>query len=195
MKIPYSYLRALLMFAADKREVRTYLQGVAVESTGEKTILTASNGHVLGRLLLPSTCPKSRYQLSGSLVRSMLALARTKTEQDTPFDVDFGDIITVKHLDSILTAPAEACLFPDFNRIIPDAVTGELAQYDPEYMAVFSKAGRALAPHRKSAYPVFYHNGIGPGMVGLEGHTDFFGIIMPWGVTPIDPQELLAGFI
>jgi DNA polymerase-3 subunit beta len=64
--------------------------------------------------------------------------------------------------------------YPDYVRVIPDKVTGETAQFNPDYVADFKKAYKLL--NAKTFH--IHHNGHGGAVVDF-GLANFLGVMMP----------------
>jgi DNA polymerase III subunit beta len=66
--------------------------------------------------------------------------------------------------------------FPDWKRILPRQVSGEVAQFNGDYVADCTKAAQLLN-ESKEAFATIAHNGNGPALINLS--ADAFGVLMP----------------
>ena len=68
--------------------------------------------------------------------------------------------------------------FPNYSRVIPDSFSGELAQYNPDYMGQAYDAVKAYL--EVNCYPAFKHSGSGVGGMVAD---NFIALVMPWRET------------
>ena len=196
-------LKAALTCAA-KGDIRYYLNGVLVDVTAARTVLVATDGHVLlavpldpedvtdaapGLYILPrealesvKPCKAGRDALP---YRLTITPARTEPDPERPG-------VDVKHpptfaLAGVTTAagPCVDGIFPDWRRVMPATASGEIGQYQSAFIAAFGKVAQLLAGDR--AYPVIHHNGINGGALVTMPGTSALGVIMPFRV---DAAEL-----
>lgn len=173
-------LRALLCFAG-KQERRFYLNGVHLEVTAGSAIAVATQGVILGAAKLPMPpdghasiiVPREAIELAlKGLPRrvDVLEFEFADGERDSRClrDVTVGNV-KCKELDG---------KFPEWRRVMPREVSGELAQYDPDFLATIKKAsGLARGRHSVINKPIG-HNGTSAGVV--EVAENFIGIIQPF---------------
>jgi DNA polymerase-3 subunit beta len=69
--------------------------------------------------------------------------------------------------------------YPDWRRVIPDKVSGEAAQFNPEYIGRLAKAWACLHGKR-SPMVAIAHNGDSAALIGMDD-SNFCGLIMPIG--------------
>jgi len=170
--------KALLFLAAEK-DIRRYLNGVYVDFQLDKTIYVATNGHILGvytetaqnehpfNIIIPRDVvkqlkPKPGIKKWGKLIYD--AESKSGRILNSANSQDFG-----------FTPPPG--VYPDYQRVIPEKTSGEVGQYDAEYIYAFAQVNKALG----AKYPGIFkidHNGEGAALIHLPD-TAFTGILMP----------------
>jgi DNA polymerase-3 subunit beta len=198
INIPYTALQAISLFAA-KKDTRYYLNGVLVETTESETRLVASNGHVLGlwREEQEHEVPESLI-LPNEAITSVLKAARTKKQKTGIITLNFdGGKVSLSFQDVLLSVDPIDGKFPDYRRLFNEmgALSGEPAQFDPRYLALFAQAdaifgGVSLTENRTA----LHYNGESKALVECQ-HSEgrFVGIIMPKRIPLGDPKTLLSG--
>lgn len=167
-----SALRALTVLAA-KDDIRYYLNGVLIEYSPTITRIVATNGHVMG---VYNDMQENEGSGSFIIPRSALDLLKPANKLDqvciTREGTGSGSISVIGGA-SVNFTPVDG-KFPDYVRVIPDKVTGEVAQFNPDYIADFKKAYKLLGA--KTFH--IHHNGHGGAIVDFA-RDDFLGILMP----------------
>ena len=172
-----STLRALANLAAEK-DIRYYLCGLLIEASATQTRVVATNGHVMGIMN-----GAHENEVSASFIIPIDAIKMLKPankadmvsitiERDGTGQVLRGAINVLGGASVNFTAVDGK--FPDYVRVIPDKVTGEVAQFNPDYIADFKKAYKLLGA--KTFH--IHHNGHGGAIVDFA-RDDFLGILMP----------------
>ena len=90
-----------------------------------------------------------------------------------------GRRISITYMGATYQDGAIDFAFPDWRRVFPSSVSGEAAQFDAAYPALFLKAARMFA---KDAQIRIGHNGLSPALVSWlpsEAGLDAFGVLMP----------------
>jgi len=167
-----SALRALTVLAA-KDDIRYYLNGVLIEYSPTITRIVATNGHVMG--VYNDTQENEGF---GSFIipRSALDLLKPANKLDqvciTREGTGSGSISVIGGA-SVNFTPVDG-KFPDYVRVIPDKVTGEVAQFNPDYIADFKKVYKLLGA--KTFH--IHHNGHGGAVMDFD-LANFLGVMMP----------------
>lgn len=174
-------LKALSRFAATK-DVRYYLCGVHVVQDARGTYLEATNGHMLGRLLVSADAKPQASIIVGNDAIAKLAASGKKGDAWLHFTVT-GSCIEVICGNDKYTFQAVDGTFPDVDRIIPTVIKDDQigpAGYDPTYLMAFYDAANDLLGTRKNARcPVsILQRGTQSAIVNI-GREDFLGILMP----------------
>lgn len=197
MKIPFKALKAISLFAPED-DVRYFLNGVLIDSTGTEVRLVATDGHCLALYRLQEEAPVGRAILPIEDVKDTLKVPKTISHKETPFEVEIQDTaVTVTHGNGFAVQrfnPIEG-KFPDYLRVLPRTASGELAQFDPELLNRFAQADRVLGGLKRSDDPHVYvhYNGNGGALVECLHDKDFLGVVMPWRMTGGAPSDLTIG--
>ena len=180
-----NHLRAVSLFVA-KQDIRYYLNGVLVEVTPTAVRLCATNGRAMavtntphaegepapicGQWIIPTDAIKDGIKCAGKhLSVVMLSVPEDGTSNNCTLGLPWNAVM-FNAIDG---------RFPDYRRVVPVACSGELAQYDPEYLFLFKQAALVYrGKHAKGAINIC-HNGKESARIG--GIDDeFIGVIMPW---------------
>ena len=204
MKIPYKALKAVLIFAP-KSDVRYYLEGVLLESTGTEVRLVATDGHCLALYRLDEKAPIGKVILPYDDVKAALSVPKTIADKEIPFEVELADLnlavgrpkVTITHgngtVQSFRTVGGK---FPDYLRVLPRTVSGEPAQFNPEYLNRFAQADRILGWLKRSEEPRVYihYNGNAAALVECKHDVSFLGVVMPeYPHRQRSPADLTSG--
>lgn len=174
-------LKAISRFAAIK-DIRYYLQGVHIVQNNRGTYMEATNGHMLGRLLVLDTpMPEASTILPLEAVKTLCGTAKSGDEW-LHFEVD-GVKISVISGNNTYTFQAVEGTFPDCDRVVPLVLKKEdeaPSGYNPEYLMAFHQAACDIKNSRKGANPSIslVQRGNLSGIVNI-GVDNFIGVIMP----------------
>lgn len=173
-------IRAMLHLAA-KKDIRYYLQGVNVVRDNRGTYLEATDGHVLGRLLIDGI--KSDTKLSVVLPTDALTkLKGTKKQSDEWLHFDVNGL-SVECIDSQSTTrfSAHDARFPDADRVIPLVFKDKdvkPATFNPDLLVRFVDVSEDL--YGKRQIPHVLQRGTQSAIVSFPKFDDsFIGVIMP----------------
>jgi DNA polymerase-3 subunit beta len=199
--IDHSIIKSLLICAA-KHDVRYYLKGVSVDARANgDVVLVATDGHRLlaypvavdniealapGEYIIPrETLEAVKPAKAGRTVLPIQIDIVTEPDQPDPERVGVTikgkTSITVTGATSTVTAPIDG-KFPDWRRIVPASTSGEIAQFNADYVSGFGDVCKLLGGKYG---PFINHNGSAPAVVtNLPGAL---GLIMPFR---LDGDEL-----
>lgn len=186
--LPVAAIKAALLFAGDQ-DVRGYLNGVCVEHSPRGLRLVATDGH---RMIVYNVdgaeCTEDtiRFVIARDVLKAALKLVpkrgdsivctwkqtRSPDPERPGVTVIGSAVVTV---GEITTQDLQDHLgkFPDIERVIPREVTGEVAQYDVEYLAEAKKAAILLG----NRFISVGYNGTSPALINLSANA--FAIVMP----------------
>lgn len=170
IQVKTKHLRAALLFAA-KGDARYYLNGVHVHpGPGGGALLVATDGHAAALIRAAATYPAHMPPAGFTLRAASVATAVKLAGKDGVVDLapDVAGPVTGAGIDAT---------YPDVFRVVPAAVSGEIAHFDPALLARFAEARRLLTGNRDGAV-VVGHNGRGPARVSI-GLNEFVGVVMP----------------
>ena len=165
-------LNAMSILSA-KKDIRYYLNGVLLEVDNKLIRAVATDGHLLGvyqqsnkngdegepfRVIVP-------HEVIEKLNKK--ALHHTLSKEGDKYVIDN---VGFSGIDGT---------FPDYMRVFPTGkISGEIAQFNPDFIARFTKVGKALG--MKNPMPTIGHNGTGTALVDI-GKPDYFaGLMMPY---------------
>ena len=173
-------IRAMLNLAA-KKDIRYYLQGINVVRDNRGTYIEATDGHVLGRLLIDGI----RSDTKQNVVLPTEALSKLKgTKKQGDEWLSFSvDGLAVECIDSQSTTRFSACdaRFPDADRVIPMVFKDEdvkPATFNPDLLVRFVDVSEEL--YGKRQIPMVLQRGNQSSIVSFPQMDDaFIGVIMP----------------
>ena len=178
MIINLKALKAVALFVS-KDETRYYLKGVNVQFREDHIIMVATNGHYLTAMRQSLDEPLDS-PIADTIIPIELIdrIKLTKHDDKAELYVD-GHKVTITYMGATYVDGHIDATFPDWRRITPSSVSGEAAQYDASYAALYMKAARMFD---KSAQIKIAHNGLSPALVTwlpVESGLDAFGVLMP----------------
>lgn len=161
--------------AAMSDETRYYLKGVHIEFSQKGITLVATNGHLIIAAFKPlgdDDTPDGPNTIIPIDLVNRIKLAR-KAPEMVKIEID-GPVVTIEHGEVKIMGHAIEGTFPAWRNIVPKGeASGEVAHYDFEKLAIFSKAQKLLgAKHARVV-----HNGPNPALVDMRSQ-DIFGVIM-----------------
>ena len=174
--IPISYIKCALVTAAAK-DVRYYLNGLAILPHKTGAILASSDGHRLTMLHIPG--PFGLPEGGAILPRDFCErVAKVKYPRNAPsetFTIDGNRVrATLAGMDAALVDGR----FPDVARVVPKDCSGEVSQFDPRYLGDLAKQAMALGAGATNVY--IHHNGeTGAARVTMGKRPEFLGVLMP----------------
>lgn len=185
-------IAVLKLFASDK-DVRYYLNGIALEIGAAESRLVATNGSMLGCIRIVSEQPEVATPLTNIIIPNDLLKS---IKPSGMVEITIGDLetkdngkgeqvpvsnsrpITLTYAGVSISGKTMDGIFPEFRRVIPSKVSGQPAQFDPRFTGTLAKAWAII------------HGGKGPHLVGIGfngtdgalidlAYEDFTGVIMP----------------
>ena len=179
--IQRKHIRAMLHLAA-KKDIRYYLQGINVVRDNRGTYLEATDGHILGRLLIDGI----RSDIKQNVVLPTDQLIKLKGTKKTSgewlhFNVD-GLAVECICGESTMRFSAHDARFPDTDRVIPLVFKEEdikPATFNIDLLSRFVDVSEELWGKRQ--IPQITHRGTSSGIVSFSHIDDYFvGVIMPF---------------
>lgn len=181
--------------AASAEETRYYLKGVCVEWTPAGPVFVATDG---ARLLaarhdwLDDAGAPEAFKpviIPADLIKRVKVGRRDPNEATLAFEYRDGGAtpyVTITLAGASVTSGAVDGTFPNWRAVVPrEPASGELAQYDCDFLASFRDAMRQLAGGKTDALPIVAHNADSPAIVDLGdvgGRVQAFGVIMPFRI-------------
>lgn len=171
-------LKAAILCASTEA-TRYYLNGVAIQAAPEGVVAVATDGHRLAAFNLPEHQSSETF----SIIIPHHIIHDIKLNKA----IDFAELVVESPLKASIAYNGQTTIFqpidgtfPDWKRIIPTELSGEVAQFNPDYLQSFAKMVKLLGRPSKSALPFHLaHNGGGPARVILTTDFDHCCVIMP----------------
>jgi len=173
-------IRAMLHLAA-KKDIRYYLQGINVVRDNRGTYIEATDGHVLGRLLIDGIRSDTKFNVVLP-TEALLKLKGTKKQSDEwlHFEVNGLSVECIQG-DSTIRFSAHDARFPDTDRVIPLVFKPEdekPACFNPDLLIRFVDLSEEL--YGKRQIPNVLQQGTSCCIVDFNHmSTDFIGVMMP----------------
>lgn len=164
LQVPH--LRAALRCAADQYAPRTYLNSVLVEFGPDFVNYVGTDGSAL-------FVSQHETEVPLALVGQKAAIKRDAVKHLKGADEFHVEDLTATHLvgrargkkvDAVVSLELVGEPYPDWQRVVPDKVNGELAQYDPDLVSAVLGAFAELLD-LKHPYTHVHHNGGGAAVV------------------------------
>ena len=173
-------IRAMLHLAA-KKDIRYYLQGINVVRDNRGTYIEATDGHILGRLLVDGIRSDAKQNVVLP-TEALLKLKGTKKQSDEwlHFEVNGLSVECIQG-DSTIRFSAHDARFPDTDRVIPLVFKSEdekPACFNPDLLIRFVDLSEEL--YGKRQIPNVLQRGSQSSIVSFPQMDDaFIGVIMP----------------
>jgi DNA polymerase-3 subunit beta len=181
MIINLKALKAVALFCS-KDETRYYLKGVNLQFRNDHVIMCATNGHMLSVIRQQFADPLDS-PVPDTIVPIEL-IDRIKLHKATDYAelyVD-GRRVSITYMGATYQDGSIDGSFPDYRRVIPASVSGETAQFDPQYITIFAKAKAMLSGIKTPLVPIS-HNGLSPALIDWaqcdDTHISGFGVLIP----------------
>ena len=169
-------IRAARTHAAVK-DVRHYLCGIHFDLEAGRIVATDGiRALVCAGPVVPGA---GTFIMPNELADNMLKAVGKKYLYDTVEVSYAAGTIQVKTVNGIFSSAAVDGTFPDWRRIIPRAVSGEAAQYNPQYLADAREAFALYQEFKadKTGFKVAY-NGLSP-CICTTGNDTILIVVMP----------------
>jgi DNA polymerase III sliding clamp (beta) subunit (PCNA family) len=175
-------LKGLGRFAATK-DIRYYLNGLHVVQNNRGTYIEATNGHMLGRLLIDETpvATPGSVILPFESVKSLAATGK-KGSETLCFTVDGVKVSVINPQGETMIFQRVEGMFPDCDRVVPTVTSDsgiEPSTYNPEYIQAFYDCAKDLGSSCKGVTVQIKQRGNDSGIVNIDSEPLFVGIIMP----------------
>ena len=178
--IQRKHIRAMLHLAA-KKDIRYYLQGLNIVRDNRGTYIEATDGHIMGRLLVDSIRSDTKQNVVLP-TDALLKLKGTKKQGDEwlHFEVNGLSVECIQG-DSTIRFSAHDARFPDTDRVIPMGFPDDdlkPATFNPDLLVRFVDVSEEL--YGKRQIPMVLQRGSQSSIVAFPQMDDaFIGVIMP----------------
>jgi len=175
-------LKAMSRLAATS-DIRYYLNGLHVVQDNRGTYIEATNGHMLGRLLIDETpiANPCNVILPLDSVKTLAATGK-KGSETLCFTVDGVKVSVINPQGETMIFQRVEGKFPDCDRVIPKLTSDsgiEPSTYNPEYIQAFYDCAKDLGSSCKGVTVQIKQRGNDSGIVNIDSEPLFVGIIMP----------------
>jgi len=178
--IQRKHIRAMLHLAA-KKDIRYYLQGINIVRDNRGTYIEATDGHIMGRLLIDGIRSDTKQNVVLP-TDALLKLKGTKKQGDEwlHFEVNGLSVECIQG-DSTIRFSAHDARFPDTDRVIPMIFKDEDVKpstFNPDLLVRFMDVSEEL--YGKRQIPMVLQRGSQSSIVSFPHMDDaFIGVIMP----------------
>ncbi|MCI0560916.1 MAG: hypothetical protein MN733_20720 [Nitrososphaera sp.] len=173
--VPAEYIHALKLFCAQKHNMLYYLIGIYLEIFGTEARLVATDGHRLGIFRIQNTGLSLTKRMTAIIPSDLLKDIKPKGTVAITLKQD--QTITVEYAGKITMGKAINARYPNYRGVIPHNTSGNVAQFNADYLADFARASCILDGKKASRQPVILHNGESAALVYV-GNENFIGLIM-----------------
>jgi hypothetical protein len=173
-------IRAMLHLTA-KKDIRYYLQGIHVVQDNRGTYLEATDGHIMGRLLINSESHSEKKSIVLPSEQLLKLKGTKKTSDDYLHFTVNGLAVECIDGNQISRFEAHDARFPDTDRVLPLVFKSEeiaVSTFNIDLLSRFVDASEEIWGKRQ--VPQVMHRGNSSGIVSFSHMDDcFVGVIMP----------------
>jgi DNA polymerase-3 subunit beta len=175
--IDHAIVKALLT-VAPKKDIRYYLQGICVDATKDTIVLVATDGHML--MAFPVSADNVENRVEGQWIIDRVdfdAIKPAKAGKHTlPLTIELDEKgYTISGATKAINTFVDG-RFPDWRRVVPQTLSGELAQFNLEILSRVDDIRKALGRDKYDA--TIHHNGNACAQItGL--HPNALLLVMP----------------
>lgn len=185
MQVNLKYLQSLAKHIAPKSDIRYYLNGVLFEVTDAGRFYVATDGHKLVAIR------ESRQDgdINGEWIIPRDVILGIKLSKKPV--IDAAEFTQENGKASITYCGTETRFglvdgkFPDWRRVIPSKTSGEVAQFNPDYLVSIRDCAAATVGIGRYEGLTILHNGGNASLYQCNDHT-FIAVIMPLRINPAD---------
>ena len=169
--IDYAIIKALLT-AAPKKDTRYYLNGICVDATKDTVVLVATDGHMM--LSFPVSDDAIEDRINGQFIIDRVDLDAIKPAKAGKHTLPL--VIEVDEKGYTISGATKAVntlvdgKFPDWRRVVPQTLSGELAQFNLELLSRINDIRKVFGQDEYAT--TIHHNGRSCAQVtGLKHHA------------------------
>lgn len=166
-------------------DIRFYLNGVLIEAYPQSVFVVSTDGHRMSIFKSETANPSVpaegvKFIIPLALVKSVKSF-KTLSDITVIFDPETL-AVTIQDVDGAQSAKAIDGLFPDWRRVVPATVSGEAAQFNPDYVSDLAKIAKSLGAKPQLVH--IFHGGLASSAVTIGGRPEFLGVLMPLRTKP-----------
>ena len=156
--IDYAIIKALLT-AAPKKDMRYYLNGICVDASKDTVVLVATDGHMM--LSFPVSADAIEDRINGQFIIDRVDLDAIKPakagKHTLPLIIEVDDKgYTISGATKAVNTLVDG-KFPDWRRVVPQTLSGELAQFNLELLSRINDIRKVLGQDEYAT--TIHHNG------------------------------------
>lgn len=185
MEVNLKTLQSLAKYIAPKNEIRFYLVGVLLEITDAGRFYASTDGHkmVVIREARQETDDNGQWIIPRDVILS-IKLSKRPVIDTAEFNQESGKA-SITYCGTETRFGLVDGKFPDWRRVIPTKVSGEVAQFNPDYLVAIRDCAAATVGVGKYSGLSLLHNGNSASLYQADSH-DFIGVIMPLRINKAD---------
>ncbi|MDE2104947.1 MAG: hypothetical protein KGL39_47355 [Patescibacteria group bacterium] len=177
--VDIALIKSALIFAG-KGDARYYLNGVRIESDASGTKVLSTDGHrlMIGQVSAQASSDPADFGPVGFLLeRGTLEGALKVIGKASEVLVTFSqDDETTRATVGPVAFENPEKTWPEWRRLVPDQVSGELATFNAEYLHDCAKARKILGGGYPGIFPIHYNGDAG---TPIMLRSDVMLILMP----------------
>jgi DNA polymerase-3 subunit beta len=181
MQVNLKTLQALAKHIAPKSDIRYYLNGVLLEVTATARFYVATDGHKLAAIRED----RQEGDIEGQYIVPRDVIMGIKIQKAGRNPVEYAELdpgadgkAGITYCGTETRFGLVDGKFPDWRRVVPVKTTGEIAQFNPDYLVAPRDCAAATVGIGKYSGMYIAHNGGGASLVQCAS-GDFIGVIMP----------------
>ena len=193
--IKTDYLKAAVLFASTET-TRYYMNGLHVTGTATDYQLVSTCGvnMFVARQCVDADMAESApsdFAFTIPTDTCKLAIKAAGRAETISLEVA-GGVFTIAGIQftpiggSFKESPADGCLFPNWQAVVPQSVDGVLQQFDTKQLALWERARKILKD-----IPSIHHNSNGPAILAFSDEN-IFGLLMPMRRPVLGYESALA---
>jgi DNA polymerase-3 subunit beta len=169
--IDHAIIKALLT-AAPKKDIRFYLNVICVDASKETVVLVATDGHMM--LCFPVSANAIEDRIEGQFIIDRVDLDAIKPAKAgkhmLPLVIEISDKgYTISGATKAVNTLVDG-KFPDWRRVVPQTISGELAQFNLELLSRINDIRKIFGQDEYAT--TIHHNGRSCAQVtGLKHHA------------------------
>ena len=185
MQVNLKTLQALAKHIAPKTDIRAYLNGVLFEVTPTGRFYVATDGHKLVAIRQPrqETDTDGQWIIPRDVILG-IKLSKRPVIDTAEFNQENGKA-SITYCGTETRFGLVDGKFPDWRRVIPVKTTGEVAQFNPDYLVAIRDCAAATVGISGYSGLSLLHNGSSTSLYQANS-PDFIGIIMPLRINKAD---------
>jgi hypothetical protein len=179
--IKTDYLKVAVLFASTET-TRYYMNGVHVTGTATDYQLVSTCGvnMFVARQCVDEDMAENDTDFAFTIPTDTCKLAIKAAGRAETISLKVaGGVFTIAGIQftpiggSFKQSETDACMFPDWQRVVPQSVDGVLQQFDTKQIALWERARKILKD-----IPSIHHNSNGPAILAFSDEN-IFGLLMP----------------